>query len=153
MVKRGVSAAGGKIRGVPGKANYYPFYGPVADIFFRGHHPGIREFIGDVMKDLFPEPAVTVDGPSTVDIALRTTAAGKLCLHLLNRTNMPLPDRYNFTDYVPEVGPVSVRIRTAQRPERLMQYPEGWPVAWYWRDGWLTADIARFKIHSVLLIE
>ena len=136
-----------------GRGKVGAVYGPLADVFFRGHHPSVRQFIGAIASELFPEPAVVVDGPSTVDIALRRTADGKLCLHVLNRTNMPLPDRYNFTDYIPETGTISVRIRTPERPERLTQYPEGLPVAWYWRDGMLTADISRVRIHGVLVIE
>lgn len=76
-----------------GKGKVGAVYGPIADIFFKGHHPYVRQRIGQIAKELFPEPEVVVDGPAVLDVALRTTNDGKRSLHLPNRNNLPLPDR------------------------------------------------------------
>ena len=147
---------GGKIAGTVaayGKGKIGAIYGPVAEIFFRGHHPNVRKYIGALAEELFRSPAVMVEEPSTVDIALRKTAAGKLSLHLLNRTNAPLPDRFNFTDFIPEVGPISIRIRAEKQPKSLTLVPEGTPVKWSWEDGWIRAELPKIAIHSVLVID
>jgi hypothetical protein len=148
--------SGGKIAATVasyGKGKIGAVYGPIADIFFKTHHPNVRRFVGAMSAELFPAPAVVVDGPATVDIALRKTAAGKLSLHLLNRTGAPLPDRFNFTDFIPEIGPISVRIRAAKQPASLTVVPKDQLVRWYWKDGWIRAEIPKLGIHSVLVIE
>ena len=94
-----------------------------------------------------------VDGSPAVDIALRKTAAGRLSLHLLNRTGAPLPDRFNFTDHVPEIGPISVRLRAAAQPKSLKVVPEDRFVRWYWQDGWIRAELPKLAVHSVLVID
>ncbi len=101
-----------------GKGKIAAVYGPVALGFFRGHHPGLRRFVGGLAARLFADPAVTVDGPPTIDIALRRTADGRLALHLLNRTGFPVADRYSFIDQVPSVGPVEVGLKVAARPKQ-----------------------------------
>jgi len=136
-----------------GRGKIGAVYGPLANIFFKGHHPYIRQFIDAMVKGLFPEPAVLVDGPSAIDIALRKTKDGRLSLHLLNRSSMPLPDRYNFTDFIPALGPVQVKMKIAAKPQKVALVPEETPVTWEWKDGRLTATIPRVHIHGVLVID
>jgi hypothetical protein len=136
-----------------GKGRIGAVYGPIADIFFRGHHPNARKLLGAIAAELFPAPAVEVDGPSSVDIALRKTAAGQLSVHLLNRTGAPLPDRYNFTDAIPEVGPITVRVRTDKQPKSVSIVPADRFIRWYWQDGWARIEVPKLAICSVLVME
>jgi len=136
-----------------GKGKVGAVYGPVASIYFRSHHPWLREFIGGLTRELFPDPAVRVDGPYCVDISLRTTHDGKLSVHLLNTANMPLPDRYDFTDFIPPVHNVRVDIRAPAKPTSVSLVPDGGPVDWSWKDGRLTVTVPRLHIHGVLVIE
>ncbi len=128
-------------------------YGPLANIFFRSHHPSLRQLIGRIAKDLFPEPAVAVEGPAFVDIALRTTENGLLSLHLLNRTNLPLPDRYNFSDFIPALGPLTLKIKIPNKPQKVRLVPEGTPLQWSWQNGFLKTTVQGLHIHSVIVIE
>jgi hypothetical protein len=136
-----------------GKGKIGAVYGPLADIFFKSHHPYLRKFIGDIVKELFPEPAVLVDGPALVDVALRTTKSGRLSLHLLNRSNLPLPDRYNFTDFIPAVGPLTVKIKTDKKPQKVTLAPEGLSLQWDWKSGLLSAVVPRVHIHSIVVVD
>jgi hypothetical protein len=54
-----------------------------------------------------------------VDIAVRKTADGKLSLHLLNRTNLPMPDRYDFTDFIPPIGPLAIEMDCPAKPKAV----------------------------------
>jgi len=136
-----------------GKGKVGAVYGPLAGIFFKSHHPYLRKFIGDIVKELFPEPAVIADGPALIDVALRTTKSGLLCLHLLNRSNLPLPDRYNFTDFIPAVGPLTVKIKTAKKPRKVTLVPDGLALQWDWKDGLLSAVVPRVHIHSIVIVD
>jgi hypothetical protein len=76
-----------------------------------------------------------------------------LTLHLLNRTGFPVPDRYNFIDYVPPVGPLEVSLRVEAKPKNVLWMPEGKSLKWSWKDGRLRAAIPSLEIHGILLIE
>ncbi|MGB9906485.1 MAG: hypothetical protein ACPLRR_03740 [Candidatus Saccharicenans sp.] len=128
-------------------------YGPVALAFFRSHHPWLRQFIGSLTQKLFPSPAVMVEAPPTVDIALRKTVDNRLTLHLLNRTGFPVPDRYNFIDHVPPVGPIQVKLALEEKPQQVLWVPEGIRLKWKWEKGYLQTVIPTLHVHGLLLVE
>jgi hypothetical protein len=136
-----------------GKGRMAAVYGPVALGCFRSHHPALRRLVGDLCAKLFPDPAVRVDGPPVLDMALRRTADGRLSVHLLNTAGMQLADRYTTPDFVPPVGPIRVQLRVAKRPSRVALVPGSQPVSWSWRDGVLEATVPQLAIHGVLVVD
>lgn len=136
-----------------GKGKVSAVYGPVAPVYFRSHHPWLRDFIGSLAGELFPDPTVRVEGPYCLDVSLRTTGDGKLSVHLLNTANMPLPDRYSFTDFIPPLDKIQLTIKTAARPKSVAWVPDGGQLDWSWSDGRLTVTVPRLKIHGVVVIE
>ena len=136
-----------------GKGKAAAVYGPVASIYFRSHHPWLREFIGSLAADVFPDPTVQIDGPFCLDVALRTTRDGRLSVHLLNTANMPVPDRYGFTDFIPPLENVRVTIKLPAKPRSVSWVPDGGALDWSWSGGRLTVTIPRLKIHGVVVIE
>jgi hypothetical protein len=136
-----------------GRGKIAAVFGPLADIYFRNHHPWLREFIGSIVADLFPKPAVSVEGPAFVDVSLRRTRDGRLSLHFLNRTNLPMPDRYDFTDFIPPIGPLRVSLDCPARPKSVTLLPGGFPLEWTWEDGRLKAIVPRVEIHDILVVD
>lgn len=137
-----------------GQGRIAAVYGPLAAKFQPTRHGAIRELVGTVMREAFPQPAVEADAPATVDLALRRTRDGKLSIHFLNlarvqrgETEFPPMDPY------PAVGPFAVRLRTPQKPAAVRWEPEGQTVEWSWREGLLTATVPSLQIHGVLLVE
>ena len=37
-----------------GKGKIGAVYGPIPTLYFNGHHPFLRRFVGDIVKQLFP---------------------------------------------------------------------------------------------------
>jgi hypothetical protein len=136
-----------------GKGRVGAVYGPVASIYFRTHHPRLREFIGGLAADLFPDPGIKIEGPSCIDVALRRTRDGKLSVHLLNTANVPLPDRYSFTDFIPPLENIWLTIGTSAKPKSVTWVPDGGRLPWSWSDGRLAVTVPRLKIHGVIVIE
>ncbi len=136
-----------------GKGQVAAVYGPVASIYFRSHHPWLREFIGKLARDLFPDPAVRIEGPYCVDVSLRKTRDGKLSVHLLNTAGMPLPDRYSFTDFIPPLENLRLTVKTAARPKSVTWVPDGGALDWSWSEGCLTVTIPKLRIHGIVVIE
>jgi len=96
---------------------------------------------------------VKLDGPPTLDLALRRTPDGRLCLHLLNRSNFPVPDRYNFISDIPAIGPIQVSLRLDAKPRAVRLMPEGQKLNWTWQDSTLEATIPSLHIHGMLVVD
>lgn len=119
----------------------------------RSHHPWLRDFIGGLPAELFPDPAVHIEGPYSLDVSLRTTRDGKLSVHLLNTANMPLPDRYSFMDFIPPLEDMRLTIKTAAKPKSVIWVPDGGRLDWSWSGGRLNVTVTKLKIHGILVIE
>lgn len=128
-------------------------YGPVALNYFRCHHPVLRDFIAGLAAQIFPEPAVKIDAPSCVEIALRRTAAGKLALHLLNTAETQRADRFLAPDCIPPLGPIQVEMAVPVRPKRVSWRPDGGRLKWSWAKGKLSVTIPRLDIHGAVVVE
>ena len=138
-----------------GQGQIAAVYGPVAQLYFRTHHHTLRRFIGELAQRLFPDPAVTVEAPPCVDIALRRTRNGKLSLHLMNLAETQRAERFLNTDFVPAVGPIDVTLRIAERPKRVSWVSDGGRVKWSWSEaggGSLKVSISKLDVHGVLVI-
>jgi hypothetical protein len=136
-----------------GKGKVGAVFGPLALAFFQSHQPGLRLLTRELAASLFSEPRVEVDGPPILDIALRRTADGRLSLHILNRSGFPIPDRHNFIDFVPPVGPVRVCLKLPDRPRSVLWMPDGGKVTWTWMKGRLEATIPSVHVHGILVAD
>ncbi|UCG15323.1 MAG: hypothetical protein JSV19_08485 [Phycisphaerales bacterium] len=135
-----------------GKGQVAAVYGPVALQMYETHHPYLRRFVADVARQLVPDPIVDVDGPPTVDVALRRTRDGRLALHLVNLNNQPLGNR-QVVDLIPAAGPIQVRWRLPAKPGRVQWLPSGERVTWSWSDGVLLVTVPRLAIHGAIVVE
>jgi hypothetical protein len=136
-----------------GRGRIAAVYGPVAECFLQTHHHALRGFLGAVMGRVFPEPAVRLDGPPTVDVALRRTRDGRLSVHLINLAGTQRGTRFLSTDHIPPTGPLTVTLRVAQRPQKVEWIPEKTGIKWSWRDGLLTVRVADLAIHGVIVVD
>lgn len=137
-----------------GKGRIAAVYGLVAAKYLQTNPPAIRELIGTVMREAFPQPAVETNAQPTVDLALRRTRDGKLSVHFLNlatvqrgETEFPAMAPY------PAAAPFAVRLRVPQKPAAVRWEPEGRKAEWSWIDGTLTATIPSVQIHNALIVE
>lgn len=135
-----------------GKGKIAAVYGPVALQFFRCHHPYLRRFVGEVVQALFPDPTVTVNGPPCLDVSLRRTADGHLCVHLLNLARVQNADRFLVLDYIPPAGPIELKVRLSGKPSRVDWVPQGGSLTWSWSDGVVSVTVPRLDIHDVVVV-
>jgi hypothetical protein len=135
----------GKIAGI---------YGRIDVTNYHTHHPLIRRFIGEVCESLFPDPAVRLDGPPTVDLALRTTEGGKLSVHLLNTLGLPLGNRM-VTGYIPPTGDLTLWVRAPEAPGRVVLQPSGQALNWRWDSAAsvCTIQVPSVELHEVVVLE
>ncbi len=135
-----------------GRGRIGAVYGPVAIAFFQTHHPRLRAVIGDLAQRLFPTPDVELDAPPCVDIALRHTADGRTCVHLLNLANSQRSKYYVGADHVPPVGPLTMRLKLGTRPGRITWEPDGVELEWDWSEGRACIRVPSLHVHGAVLI-
>jgi hypothetical protein len=137
-----------------GEGEIGAIYGPLGTAHHQFHHPATRAFIAEMVRTLFPMPAVEVGGPSSIDVSLRRKGTRTL-VHLCNVTGMQVAPRYVCIDEVPAVGPVEVTIRLSHRPETVSVVPAVEGFRWQWD---AAADAIRItlpvlSIHNVIVVE
>ncbi|MCW5978291.1 MAG: hypothetical protein KIT09_09450 [Bryobacteraceae bacterium] len=131
-----------------GSGRIAAIYGPAGAAFAQTHGPETRRLMGRLMGRLY-EPAVTLEGPPTVELA-RRRKGGRTMLHLINTTGMQVADAYSAIDFVPPVGPLRVRIRMDRAPARVEFSPAGASLTGVWRDGVWTGVLDRLDVHGII---
>ncbi|MBO7707467.1 MAG: hypothetical protein J6S42_02170, partial [Thermoguttaceae bacterium] len=110
-----------------------------------------RELVGEAMRLVLPEPAVTAEGSHEVDVSLRRTADGKLTVHLVNISGPHRTDPF-FNDIQP-VGPLTVRVKTDKAPGSVRLEPDARDLPFTWDDGCVEVGIDRIGIYDILVID
>ena len=109
-----------------------------------------RQFLNDLVRQLFPKPMVEVKGSSGVDVSLARNH-GKLLVNLVNTAGPHQSEP--ILDAIPPVGPLSVTIRQAARPAKVTLEPAGRPLAFEFAQGEVTLTVPRVDIHEVIVVE
>ena len=111
-----------------------------------------RDFLGKLVKELFPRPMFEVRGSHTVDVTLNRKD-GHLALNLVN-IGGPHANRDVYTyDEVPTVGPLEILVRLPEQPRTVHLQPGERAVEWSYRDGELRLTLPSLAIHEILWIE
>jgi len=96
--------------------------GPLGLVYAGTHAPAIRDLIRRIVKPRFA-PMVEVDGPPVVEVALRRKS-GQLYVHLSNLAQMQTAGDFAALDYVPEIGPITLKF-AGKQPSALRVEPGG----------------------------
>jgi hypothetical protein len=110
----------------------------------------MRQFLNDLVRELFPKPMVEVKGSHDVDVVVNRMA-GKLAVNLVNTAGPH--QREPILDSIPPIGPLDVTIRQAARPTKIMLEPAGAPLHFEYQDGEIHLIVPRVDIHEVIVVE
>ena len=109
-----------------------------------------RNYLNDLVRQLFPTPLVKVTGSSDVDVCIMRNH-GKLLVNLVNTAG---PHRTQpILETIPPVGPLTVTVQLAQKPVKVTLEPAGRPLACDYRDGKLQLTLPQLAIHDIIAIE
>ncbi|MCD6307555.1 MAG: hypothetical protein J7M24_01020 [Candidatus Latescibacteria bacterium] len=111
-----------------------------------------RDFLDDLVSELFPEPLVEVSGSGNVDVQVNRIG-GRLAVNLVN-TSGPHGDTNVLTiDRIDPVGPLTVTVRCDAKPAGVTVEPGGRIPEYTYRDGVVMLKIPSLKIHDIVMIE
>lgn len=136
-----------------GKGEIVLVPGPAGIVYAQTHTPAVRDFVKRLVAPRF-HALVHVAGPPTVELVLRRKNE-RLMVHLLNNAGMQVAGDYATTDFVPEVGPVTLRLAWA--PSKVQLAPGGQGLTpfhnqWKGRGFW-EIRVPKLHIHSVVIVE
>jgi len=134
-----------------GKGRIAGVYGPLATVYYNSHVPVLRDLLGELMKAVFPHPAVEISAPGCIDVSLRKKN-GELLLHLANVSGRQNFSREAVVDYIPPVAPFEVRMRLDKAPSALILEPEGEELQYTWDNGITTFRVPGVDIHSIVRV-
>jgi len=127
-------------------------YGTLGTVYFRCHTSHIREFLRSVMREVFPNPIVELEGPPCVDVSLRQKDH-KLLIHLMNTAGMQTASQYTIVNFIPPVGPLTLKVRLDGKPSSVYLIPDNVRISSEWKGGKLKITLPSLHIHGVLVIE
>lgn len=110
----------------------------------------MRQFLNDLVRQLFPRPMVEVRGSHDVDVVVNRMA-DKLAVNLVNTAGPH--QREPILDSIPPIGPLDVTIRQAARPRKIMLEPASTLLPFEYQDGEIRLIVPRVDIHEVIVVE
>ncbi len=111
-----------------------------------------RDFIGGLAQRLFPRPAVEVTGSHYVDVSVNTID-GKLAVNLVNTAGPHDDDKIHVFDDIPSLGKLKVKIRSKNRPKKIILQPADKQLQFKYRDGIVELTLPRLNIHDIIITE
>ena len=133
-----------------GRILYVP--GALFADFHRNRYPLTRSLVGALMRKLSGKMAFEIDAPVSVDVSIRKLGK-KTVIHLVNRSSgIPNQPNNGAIDAIPPVGPVTIRIRTPEKPVKVAAAYEGEKVVWNYVRGVLTVTLPAIRIHEAVVI-
>jgi alpha-L-fucosidase len=135
-----------------GAGSVTAIHGPIFRDYHLGHYPGLRDFVGGLVDHLGIDWRATLEAPPRLEMILRQ-AGDRLLVNLINRgAGEALSPRRVVVEELPPVEHVTVRVRRADPPRRVVSVPADRPVDWDHVDGVLSVRLPRVDIHTVVAI-
>ena len=136
-----------------GKGEIVLVPGPVGSVYAQTHTSAVRDFVKRLVAPRFLA-LVQVEAPPSVEVVLRRKH-GSLMVHLLNSAGMQVAGDYATTDFVPEVGPVTLGLGWA--PSKVQLAPGGQDLTPVHNQlkgkGFWEIRVPKLHIHSVVMVE
>lgn len=113
-----------------------------------------RDFLGSVTRRLFSKPMVEVQGAHyhAVDVVL-TRDDGRLILHLINTSGPHADANISVYDDLQPIGPLHVRIREVDQPQRILLQPRGVELQFGYQEKELIIHDLNVHLHEIVVIE
>jgi hypothetical protein len=118
--------------------------------YAKARSAGLRQFVSDLVRELFPKPMVEVKGSPDVDVAVARNH-GKLLINLVNTAGPH--QTAGILDSIPPVGPLTVTIRPPSKPAKITLEPGGRPLAFDYRRGQVELTLPRLEIHDIIAVQ
>jgi hypothetical protein len=109
----------------------------------------LRDYIGEHIASLFPEPDVTIKGSRLVHVAMNKKD-DRTMINLINVSGDHNTKSVIGYDEVPYLKDLKVEIKTGNQPKKIILQPEGRELAVEFKNGVSKVIVPELHVHSVL---
>ncbi len=119
---------------------------------YREHRTShARDFLGVLVRDLFPNPIVELRGTHLVDVSLMTKD-GVMFVHLVNASGPHAQLDVPTHDEILPIHDVNVCIRLDTKPTAITLQPTGLKLPFSWSKGICSITIPQIDLHEIIQI-
>jgi hypothetical protein len=111
-----------------------------------------RDFLRSIVKKLFTNPIVEVQGSHYVDVTV-TELDGKLMVNLINTSGQHSNEKVYDFDEIGPVGPLTVSISRNKRPKKVSIEPDHVSANFKYKKGKIVMSVPQLHIHSIIVVE
>ncbi len=136
-----------------GKVAYIPV--DIMTYYYNSRYTLVRKFIADVVNELSAGLDYQIQAPTSIEVVLRQKE-GKKIIHLINRASgLPVFENTLGTDEIPQVGPISITVKTDTKPENVKNLFESGNLNYNYNQTSkeLSISLDRVHIHEAICIE
>lgn len=133
--------------------------GKVAGVYFNAgsayleyKSPVLRDFIGNQITELFPDPLVKVSGSHLVHVTTNLLN-GRMFVNLINVAGEHTNQTAIGYDEIPALKDLTVSILTPKKPAKIVLQPEGKELEFVFENGVSKVVVSELAIHSILEIK
>jgi hypothetical protein len=130
--------------------------GSVAGVYFNAgtayityKSPVLRDFIDDIISELFSDRIVKVTGSNLVHVAVNNLN-NKMYINLINTAGEHTNTSAIGYDEIPPLRNLTVQINTMKKPSGIILQPEGQKLKVDFMNGISTVIVPELAIHSIL---
>jgi len=109
-----------------------------------------RQFLDEMVHQLFPTPMVEVKGSREVDVIVNRKG-NALAINLVNTSGPHRSDP--IIPSISPVGPLEVAVATPTKPAKVTLWPEKEPLPFEYSSGRVQLTVPQVRIHEILVIE
>jgi len=111
----------------------------------------LRDYVGEHIASLFPEPDVTIIGSRLVHVAMNKKD-DRTMINLINVSGDHNTKSVIGYDEIPYLKDLKVEIKTGNQPKKIILQPEGRELAVEFKNGVSKVIVPELHVHSVLEI-
>ncbi|MFW6308951.1 MAG: hypothetical protein ACOC1S_02935 [bacterium] len=135
-----------------GKGKIGGIYFNYGERYLKAATPATRNFLNYMVKKLFPDPVVEVEGSQKVDLVVNQIEE-KLAVNLINTSGPHADDNVYVYDEIPPVGPLLLKLRLEKEPKKIIQQPQGRELDFTKNDEITELKIPEVKIHDIIIVD
>jgi hypothetical protein len=137
-----------------GKGHIGAIYANLGMSYYGTHNSPVRDFVGRMVRRLFPDPMVTITGSHCVDVVVNRLK-GKPAVHLINTAGPHADTDVQLFDEIPPIGPLRVKIKLDKAPQKIVLQPAGTTLKHTYDPKTACAELTvpRVELHDILIVE
>lgn len=114
--------------------------------------PVMRDFLGALVREIFPEPAVTVTGSHYVDVTCNTKGKMRI-VNLINTSGPHDNEKVMVHDEITPLGPLQVTIRSDSKPASVTLQPGNTILPYTFENGMVKCTLPKLEIHALIVVQ